>query len=142
MSDSDPPSEERLVPWHFQEQSGHTRNLRQRFVEARESKGLSQREVASRIAQRLGKPSHSGSAVSAYENMDRDPPIDVMAAWARAVGWRLHVDALPFHDDRQWYAVRPEIGEVALELESCDDETRDLVLKMARRMLRMDEPDR
>lgn len=126
---------ERVTPWQFSPQSGHTRNLRQRFAVSREKKNLSQRQVAERIAQRLGKESHSKASISAYEKMTRQPPIDVMAAWARAVGWRLHVDALPFDDPRKWYAVTPEAGRIAMEIDAADPETRKAVLTALNMML-------
>lgn len=75
-----------------QERTGHTRRLRAVLKNARERQGLSQQDVADEIARIVGKGSHTRSAISAYESFNRHPPINVFAAWARAVGMRLIVD--------------------------------------------------
>ena len=124
-----------LAPYTSDASSGHTLNLRKRMKAAREDRGLSQEDVALRIAKRLGKGRHDKSNIGKYEQNKRQPPIDVMAAWARAVGFKLHVDLAPQDGERVFTLLSKDMAHLAREIDSAEPEVRALILATAHRML-------
>ena len=77
--------------------TGHSQSLRLILKSAREAQGLSAKVVGERIArhlQDLGDPEAepvSPSAIYAWEKFERHPSVSNFAAWARVLGFRLHV---------------------------------------------------
>ncbi len=81
----------------------------ERLRAARIDAGLSQREVANRLASMLGDSSRSSASVSAWEKRARRPPINVMAAWAEALGLQLVISLIEPSDR----VPAPEQGDLA-----------------------------
>lgn len=119
--------------------TGWSRQLRERLQAAREAKGWSQQKVADEIARELGKTTFSRKSVNSYEKFVNQPPIDVMAAWARAVGLRLQVDLIDSAVERQTIAVLPVVAPMAVELERLSDSDRDLVRRLVAALPGADE---
>ena len=104
-------------------------------MRAREERHLSLDDVAERMAER-GPRAVGAEAVRLYEKMQRQPPIDVMASWARALDYRLIVDVVPAGDGAVPVMLRdPSAIEVARRMEAADEEGRRLLLDMARRLI-------
>lgn len=101
--------------------TGHTRQLRKRLREARESLDLSLEDVAEMIRVGLNKDAFSPSSVSHYEHFRRHPPVDVMAMWARSVGKRLVVDIVDADSDRKQVLLRPRVARLAMALDLAND---------------------
>ena len=117
------------------EVSGHSRHLRNVLRAARERMGLTQLQVAERISERLRlERVVSSSAVSEWERFGRHPAIDVMAAWARVLGMKLHVDLGADSDTRLSVLLRPETMDLARKIDLLSDEDRALVDQMVSRM--------
>lgn len=103
---SKPPKGDRPPP------SGHTETLRIALREARDRLGLTQRDIAERLARDFGIEV-TDSAVGNWERMEREPTIAEFAAWARVVGLRLVVEVEPAQSPRRAVMVAPELAEVA-----------------------------
>lgn len=67
--------------------------LRKRLTAFRTDRGLAQEEVARRAG--VG-----GTALSNWEQLKRDPSLDVYARWAKALGFELIVDLEPLDSPR------------------------------------------
>lgn len=118
------------------ESTGHSRHLRDVLRAARERLGMSQREVAEAISERLDDERVvSSSAVSEWERFHRHPGIDVMAAWARVVGLRLIVDLDDLKTDRVHLSLRPRAAEVARLLDLLTDPDLQVVTSLVERLL-------
>lgn len=114
--------------------TGHTQQLRAKLRAARQHLGLTLEAVADRISEYTGE-SCSASSASHYEQFRRHPPIDVMAAHARAVGLRLLVDLVPETADMVAVPLRTRTAKIARALDALPDADFDLVQKMIARML-------
>lgn len=104
------------------------KKLRSELALARTRLGLSQQEVADRVALRVGLDSLSKQAISQWERFETQPRIDELAAWARAVGMRLDLTLLADEDDRA--TVRIPLGMVETVHRLQDLPGRDLELVM------------
>lgn len=123
----------RLAP----ESSGHSRKLRATLRAARKEQDLSAQQVADRLAAALGKRSMSGQAILYYEAFSRHPPVDVFAAWARVLGFRLIVDLDAAGNERKPMLVKhPEVSEIAHALDNAAPDVRAAVLTIVREMVR------
>jgi transcriptional regulator with XRE-family HTH domain len=107
--------------------TGHSRAIRARLRAARIEQGLSLQTVADRIAEILGRESLTAAAVSSWETFARHPPIDMMAAWARAVGMRLIVDLDSADSPRTPVLLRPETVDMARALDEAPGNYREIV---------------
>jgi transcriptional regulator with XRE-family HTH domain len=117
--------------------TGHSRHLRNVLRAARLEQGMSAQDVADRIAGLLGKPKYSGQSVLYYEGFQRHPPVDVFAAWARAVGYRLIVDVDKLGNERAQVLLRhPEVIEIAKALDDAPEDVRGAVATIVRNMIR------
>ena len=76
----------------------HRRFLRS-LVEARKKAGLSQAQVAERMA--TSQPN-----VSAFERYDANPTLSTVRRYALAVGARLRADVLESASDAEWRVIR------------------------------------
>ena len=108
------------------EQTGYSRQLRDRLRIAREGLGLSQKAVGVEIAKRLErKTPYTGAVVSLWEKFETHPPVDTMATWARVVGLRLVVELDSSTGGRVPVLLRPKAAAIARLLDLLSDE--DLV---------------
>lgn len=105
--------------------TGRSQQFRARLRAARERQGLTLEQVADEIAVQLGLSRFSASAVSHYEQFRRHPPVDVFAAWCRAVGMRLTMELDEINSDRVQVLLRPEVARLARAMEAITDK-RDL----------------
>lgn len=120
--------------------TGHSRELRARLRAARLREGLTLEQVAGRIAELLGLESFSPAQVSHIEQFRRHPPIDVMAAHARAVGLRLVVDLTSEESDEVAVPLAPRVAWIARALKGADEEILDVIETILKRTLPLD-PD-
>lgn len=105
------------------EQTGYSRQLRDRLRIAREGLGLSQKAVGVEIAKRLERETpYTGAVVSLWEKFEAHPPVDTMAAWARVVGLRLVVELDSSTGGRVPVLLRPRAAAVARLLDLLSDE--------------------
>jgi hypothetical protein len=117
--------------------TGHSRHLRNVLALARQEQQLSAQQVADRMARALGKDKLSGQSVLYYEGFQRHPPIDVFAAWARAVGYRLIVDLDKLGNERAQVLIRhDEVAEIARALDEAPAELRAAVALIVRQMIK------
>lgn len=114
--------------------SEHTRALRDRLRRARKDLGLTQQQVADRICARLGIEKLTGAAVSEWERVNRQPAIDVMAAWARSVGLRLVVELDGAESARIPVLLNPRSADLARAIDLLSDDDRVLVESVVSRM--------
>lgn len=115
--------------------TGHSRHLRQVLRAARLEQHLSAQQVADRVAAALGRDSMSGQSVLYWEGFERHPPIDVFAAWARVLGYRLIVDLDRADNQRTPVLIRhPEVAEIARLLDDGTPEMRAAVATILRGM--------
>lgn len=103
------------------EQTGHSRELRDRLRERREKLGLHQKAVGELIGR-------TGASVSAYERFEQHPPVDVFAAWARSLGMRLIVDL--DDSERVPVAVSPDLVETVRALNRLSTDDREIVARL------------
>lgn len=97
--------------------NGHNKHLRDLLRAARERIGLTQQQVADRISDRLNLERRlTGGAVSEWERFTRHPAIDVMTAWAEAVGLRLVIELDGASGDRISVLVRPESADLPSQI--------------------------
>jgi transcriptional regulator with XRE-family HTH domain len=118
--------------------TGHSKELRARLREARKRKGLTLEQVADSVAEYLGLDSFSAGAISHYEAFRRHPPVDVMAAWARAVDLKLVVDLTGAGSDDVGVPLPPRVAWIARALKGADDEILGVVETILRRSLPLD----
>lgn len=118
------------------ETTGHSRHLRNVLRAAREKRGLSQREVAEAVTARLSGEDKriSSTSISAYETFTRHPPINVMAAWARVLGFRLIVELDDAASQRVVVSLRPRAADVARLLDLLPDPDLAMVQGMIERL--------
>lgn len=118
------------------ETTGHSRHLRNVLRAAREKRGLSQREVAEAVTARLSDHDKhiSSTSISAYETFTRHPPINVMAAWARVLGFRLIVELDDAASQRVVVSLRPRAADVARLLDLLPDPDLAMVQGMIERL--------
>jgi transcriptional regulator with XRE-family HTH domain len=116
---------------------GHSRQLRLRLRAARKRLNLSHEEVAERVAKTLEIDSRTGASISHYEQFRRHPRIDVMAAWARAVGLRLIVDLDDARGKRIPVMLHPRTAELARVLDNASDEDFALARDVLYRILKV-----
>ena len=103
--------------------TGHSRHMRAILADARRRLGLSAQDVADRIAALMLKDSFTGQSVRQYERFERHPPIDVYAAWARAVGYILKIDLDPIDSGRSMVLIHsPDAATLARELDAAPPE--------------------
>lgn len=126
--------------------TGHSASLRLILKEAREAQGLSAKTVGERIArhlQDLGDPEAepvSQSAIYAWEKFERHPGIANFAAWARVLGYRLHVTLDSANSGRSPVLIATdEAAEAARRIDRMQPSDRAHVLAVIRAMSR-DEP--
>jgi transcriptional regulator with XRE-family HTH domain len=114
--------------------TGHSRALRERLIKAREARNLTQPDVVREIARIIDDGrTWTPAALSAWENFNRHPPVDVMAAWARAVGLRLVVDLDESGGRRIPVLLQPDTAELARAIDAMtDDERKALRLLLGR----------
>lgn len=87
--------------------TGHTKGLREQLRDERKHRKLSTEAVAELIVKRLAEqvaeqvaagepvdadPTLSGESLRLYEKMERNPKINVFAAWAHVLGMKLVVE--------------------------------------------------
>jgi transcriptional regulator with XRE-family HTH domain len=118
--------------------TGHSRQIRERLRAAREREGLTLEQVADRIAEYLGMDSFSAGSVSHYEQFRRHPPIDVMAAWCRAVGMVLRVDVDDAASERLQVLLRPEVARLARAMEAVQPEDLAAIEAVLSRFVALD----
>lgn len=104
--------------------TGHSKHLRQILRAARLEQSLSAQQVADRMAAALGKEKLAGQSILYYEAFERHPPVDVFAAWARSLGYRLVVDL--DRADNQRFPVMVRHTEVADIARALDEAPTDL----------------
>ena len=115
--------------------TGNTERLRKILKAAREDRGLTQQEVAELISKALpGEEVRSGEAVGGWERLRRDPKVNVMAKWARVLGYKLFVDLHPEDEDRVAVLVDPEIADAVRALQAATKRDREVVLGLIRRL--------
>ena len=119
--------------------SGHSRALRAKLRAARLALGLTQQDVADRIASVMGmqKPL-ADSTVSAWEKFERHPSVDVFAAWSRVLGLRLIVDIDAADSGRVPVLLQQRTVEVARALDAAGDADFRLIVGMVSRILGME----
>lgn len=116
------------------ESTGYSAYLRRRLKQARDDQKLRQQDVADRVAEILGKPSHTGEAIGQYERFERHPPINVFAAWARALGLRLIVGLATEDEDLRQVIVSPDVATAANMLEGMPPRKRRLAIRMIKEL--------
>ena len=139
LSDEDgdelPPAPDDAVP--EMGSVGHSRQLRLRLRAARKRLNLSHDDVAERVANTLGLDAKTGGSISHYEQFRRHPRIDVMAAWARAVGLRLIVDLDDADGKRIPVMLHARTAELARVLDNASDEDFAMIRDIAYRILKV-----
>ena len=115
---------------------GHSRQLRRRLRAARLERGLTLQHVADFIAKAEGLKSLTDAAVSQWESFKRHPPVNLMAAWARAVGLRLIVDLDDRSGERVPVLLHPRTADLAREIDSLNDDDRAYIEDTVRRIRR------
>lgn len=125
---------------HVREETGWSRRIRERLRLAREAQDLTLEDVADRVAARLGVESWSPGSISHYELFRRHPKIDVMAAWARAVGLRLIVDLDTADGERVPVLLSRRTAPIARALEAADPKDFETIRLMVERIIGL-EPD-
>lgn len=122
--------------------SGHSRALRERLKEARREKGWTLQECADRVARELGKDKLSAQAVKFWEDFERHPPVDVFAAWCRAVGLRLVVEIVEPEEGRQPVLLHKETEELARKADQMAAKDRRVLERLAELVEDLDEDER
>ena len=112
----------------------YSRHLRKIIRVARIDRGMSLQDVADAIAEITGEEPLSRQTIHHYEMFKRHPRIDMMAAWARAVGLRLIVEVVGLEDERIAALIRPRTARVAYLLDLLSDEDLETVEAIARRL--------
>ncbi len=123
------------------ESTGYSKSLRLVLKRAREARGLSAKEVGRRVAQRLQQLGDdevgpiSPSTIYAWEQFDRHPSISKYAAWARVLGYRLHVLLDDAGSTRAPVLVNSdEAAEAARRIDLLHPDARTAVLTVIRSM--------
>ncbi len=109
------------------------KKVRQQLREAREELGLTMQEAADRVAAILGVDSLSKQSISLWEKDRRQPRIDHMAAWARAVDRRLVVKVLNPQAELVEVEVSPDVVHLAELLSELEADDIPIVETMIRR---------
>lgn len=110
--------------------SGKTRMIRRRLKAARKALGLTQQQVAERMVAdpQWGGATLGATAISNWELLERNPEVDAMAAWARAVGRRLVVELDDqAAGDRVAVLLPPEVVECAKAITALEQEDLNVV---------------
>lgn len=117
--------------------TGHSREIRNRLRAQRERLKLSLQQVADRIAEYIGEESFSASSVSHYEHFRRHPPVDVFAAWARAVEMKLLVDVALLSEAEQSVVVSltPRVAWIARALAGASPPALDAIEAVIRQIV-------
>lgn len=102
---------------------------------------MSHQDVADEVARLLGLESFSAGSISNYEQFTRHPPIDVMAAWARAVGMKLTVDLVDAASERVAVPLKPRPAWIARALDGAEDDDLDVIETLVKRLLPICAPD-
>ena len=116
--------------------TGHSRALRRKLATQRTKLGLTQQQVADRIAAEMGKESISGSAVGQWEAFSKHPTIDHYASWCRVLGLRLILEIEDGSSNRVPVLLSPDVAELARAIDMADTEERQIVRQVVQRMLR------
>lgn len=122
--------------------TGHSRSLRLILKAAREEQGLSAKVVGERIARHLhdlGDPDAdavSPSAIYSWEKFERHPSVSNFAAWARVLGFRLHVLLDSANSGRAPILVwSDEAAEAARRVDQLRPDDRAAILRVIRSMM-------
>jgi transcriptional regulator with XRE-family HTH domain len=127
--------------------AGHSRRLRRVMLDARKRQKLTGKQVAERIdeimleqARARGedtapKPVHENTVYS-WERFENHPAIDKMAAWARALGYRLVVTLDGAHLDREPVLLTtPEAAEAGRIVDGMDESARRALVEFLRNVM-------
>lgn len=121
--------------------TGHSKGLRLTLKAARETQGLSAREVARRIHQHLVEIGDEDATephqntIYAWESFARHPSVANFAAWARVLGYRLIVELDAAEGGRVPVLVRTaEAAEAARRIDMMKDDQRHSILTIIRSM--------
>lgn len=122
--------------------TGHSQSLRLILKAAREEQHLSANVVAKRIRRHLqdlgdDDPKCSTSAIYSWESFVRHPSVAKFAAWARVLGFRLHVQLDAANSGRVPVLIgTDEAAEAARRIDRMSPAERASILAVIRSMSR------
>lgn len=110
--------------------------LRRQLRQRREDLGMSQADVGEAIGREIDESPPTKQAISNWERFVDQPRIDAFAAWARAVGLRLHVQLYDPAVERVAVRVPPQAEALCAVMTDLRPEEIAHLLTTAKMLLR------